>query len=155
MHNPTSVLQNETHKLQCYLNIQTDDIILVRQSDWVIFNKKEETLQIKTERKRRERDKYLDLVGELKKQWNMKVTDIPIIIGAFDIVTKWLAQGQEELEIRGRVETIQTTALLRSTTILRRVLETCWNLLWETIGYRWCEKLSRSKIIIIFLYTAI
>ena len=34
------------------------------------------------------RDKYLDLAGELKKLWNMKVTIIPIVIGAFGTVTK-------------------------------------------------------------------
>ena len=33
-------------------------------------------------------------------------------------------KGLEVLEIRGRVETIQTTALLRPARILRRVLET-------------------------------
>ena len=27
------------------------------------------------------KDKYLDLARELKKQWNMKVTVIPIVIG--------------------------------------------------------------------------
>ena len=28
------------------------------------------------------KDKYLDLARELKKQWNMKVTILPIVIGA-------------------------------------------------------------------------
>ena len=42
----------------------------------------------------------------------MKVTIIPIVIGAFGAVTKGLVQGLEDLEITGRVETIQTTALL-------------------------------------------
>ena len=36
------------------------------------------------------RDKYLDLASELKKLWNMKVTIIPIVIGAFGTVTKRL-----------------------------------------------------------------
>ena len=54
----------------------------------------------------------------------MKVTFIPIVIGALDTVTKGLLKGLEDLEIRGRVETIQTTTLLRSARILRRVLET-------------------------------
>ena len=54
----------------------------------------------------------------------MKVTVIPIVIGALGTVTEELVQGLEDLEIRGRVETIQTTALLRSARILRRVLET-------------------------------
>ena len=54
----------------------------------------------------------------------MKVTLIPIVIGALATVTKGLIQGLEKLEITGRVETIQTTALLRSVRIPRRVLET-------------------------------
>ena len=54
------------------------------------------------------KDKYLDLARELKKLWNMKVTVIPIVIGALGAVTKGLTM---ELEIRERVETIQTTAL--------------------------------------------
>ena len=61
------------------------------------------------------RDKYLDLARELKKLWNMKLTVIPIVINAFGTVTKGLVKGLEDLEIRGRVETIQSTASLRST----------------------------------------
>ena len=54
----------------------------------------------------------------------MKVMMIPVVIGALGTVTKRLVQGLEDLEIRGRVETIQMTALLRLARILRRVLET-------------------------------
>ena len=53
----------------------------------------------------------------------MKVTVIPIVIKALGTVTKGLVQGLEDLEIRGRVETIRTTALLRSEKILGRILE--------------------------------
>ena len=35
-------------------------------------------------------DKYLDLARDLKKLWNMKVTIIPSVIGAFGTVTKGL-----------------------------------------------------------------
>ena len=85
------------------------------------------------------RDKYLDLARELNKLWNMQVTIIPIVIGAFGTVTKGLLKGLEDLEIGGRVETIQTTAQLRTARILRRVLETWGDLLslklqWKTIG---------------------
>ena len=76
---------------------------------------------------------------ELKKLWNMQVTIIPIVIGAFGTVTKGLLKGLEDLEIGGRVETILTTVLLRTARILRRVLETSEDLLslrlqWKTIG---------------------
>ena len=85
------------------------------------------------------KDKYLDLIRELKKLWNIKVTFIPIVIGAFGTVIKGLIKVLEDLEIRGRVETIQTIALLRSARILRRVLETWEDLLslklqWKTIS---------------------
>ena len=53
----------------------------------------------------------------------MKVTIIPIVIGAFGTVTKGLLKGLEDLEVGGRVETIKTTALLKSDRILRKVLE--------------------------------
>ena len=55
----------------------------------------------------------------------MKVTIIPIVIRAFGTVTKELLKGLEDLEVGGRVETIETTALLKIARILRRVLETC------------------------------
>ena len=70
------------------------------------------------------KDKYLDLARELKKLWNMKVTFIPIVIVAFGTVTKRLLKGLENLEIGGRVVTIQPTALLRMVRILRRVVVT-------------------------------
>ena len=75
------------------------------------------------------KDKYHDLARELKKLWNMKVTIIPVVIGAFGTVTKGLLKGLEDLEVGGRVETIQTTALLRTSRIQRRVLETWGDLL--------------------------
>ena len=55
----------------------------------------------------------------------MKVTIIPIVIGTFGTVTNGLLKGLEDLEVGGLVETIQTTALLRTARILRRILETC------------------------------
>ena len=45
------------------------------------------------------------------------MTTIPIVIGAFGTVTKRLLKGLEDLEVGGRVETIQTTALLKAARI--------------------------------------
>ena len=54
----------------------------------------------------------------------MQVKSIPIVIGAFGTVTKGLPKGLEDLEVDGRVDTIQTITLLRTARIPRRVLET-------------------------------
>ena len=69
----------------------------------------------------------------------MKVTIVPIVIGAFGTITKELLKGLEDLEVGERVETIQMTALLRTARILRRVLETWRDLIslklqWKTIS---------------------
>ena len=39
------------------------------------------------------KDKYLDLAWELKKLWKMKVTIVPIVIGALGTITKELLKG--------------------------------------------------------------
>ena len=70
------------------------------------------------------KDQNLDLARELKKQWNMKMTLVSLVVGAFGTISKGLLKGQEDLEVGGRVETIQITALLRTARILRLVLET-------------------------------
>ena len=127
---------------------------VARRPDLIIINKKKRICKIvnfavpadhRIKLKECEkRDKYLDLARELKKLWNMKVTIIPIVIGAFGTVTKGLFKGLEDLEVGDRVETIQITALLKIARILRRVLETGGDLLslnfqWNTISLRWCE----------------
>ena len=70
------------------------------------------------------KDMYLDLARELKKLRNMKVMIVPIGIGALDTITKELLKGLENMEVSGRVQTIQMPTLLRTARILRRVLET-------------------------------
>ena len=62
------------------------------------------------------------------------MTVIPIVTGTPGIVTEGLIKGLEGLEIRGQVETTQTTALLRSVRILRRILETRADLLSDSSG---------------------
>ena len=53
----------------------------------------------------------------------MKVMAIHIISDAFEMVTKGLEKRHNEMKIRVRIETIQTTVLLKSDRILRGVLE--------------------------------
>ena len=134
MHNPAPELENNTHKLLWDFDIHTDHQISARRPDLMIINKKKRTckivdfavpadLRIKL-KEYEKKDKYLDLARKLKKLWNMQVTIIPIVIGAFGTVTKGLLKGLEDLDVGGRVETIKTTTLLRTVRILRRVQKT-------------------------------
>ena len=133
MHNPAPVLGNNTQKLLWDFDIHTDHQISARRPDLIMINKKKRICRIVDFtvpvdhrvklKKCEERDKYFDLAKEMKKLWNMKVTIIPVVIGALGTVTKGLVQKLEDFKITGRMETIQTTALLRSTKILRRVMK--------------------------------
>ena len=65
------------------------------------------------------------MLDNWKKTMEHEMTVIPIVIAVLGTVTKVLIQGLEDLEMGGRIETIQTTALLGLARILRRELETC------------------------------
>ena len=132
--NNNNNLENETHKVLWDFEIQ---VITLSRPDLEIKknnNNKKENLQncgfsvpadhrVKL-KKSEKKDKYLDLCEGIEKLWNMKVTEVPNVNGVLGTVTKELVQGHEDLEITGRVETIQTTALSRSVRIPWRVLET-------------------------------
>ena len=136
MHNPAPVLENDTHKLLWDFDIHTDHLIPARRPDLIIINKKKKKGTCKIVnfavsadhriklKECEKKDKLLDLARELKKLWKMQVTIIPIVIGPFGTATKGLLKRLEDMEVGGRVETIQTTSLLRTARILRRVLNT-------------------------------
>ena len=132
-------------------------IIIISHQGKKIINKKKEKkrkravvadpkVKIKENEKR---DKYLDLAKELKKLWNMRMTEIPIVTGALGTVSKSLEKGLDELEIEVRIETFQITTLLRSTRILRRVLQTCGDLLslrLHQLALVWKTRKKKKKI---------
>ena len=82
MHNPASVLDNDTHKLLWDFGIQTDHLISARRPDLIIINnKKERTCKIVVFtvpadhgiklREKEKKDKYRDLAKELKKNYGI------------------------------------------------------------------------------------
>ena len=68
----------------------------------------------------KKKNEYLDLERELKKLWNMKVTILSVVISAFGTVTEGLLKGLGDLEVGRRVETIQSTTLLRTASITEK-----------------------------------
>ncbi len=112
------------HKLLRDFNIQKDHLIPVRRPDLIIIKKRKRICKIAdfavpadhriNLKESEKKDKYLNLARELKNLWNMKVTIVPIVIGALGTITKGLLKGLEDSEIDGRTETIQTTALLNT-----------------------------------------
>ena len=77
----------------------------------------------------KKREKYLVLAREMRMLWKMKVTAIAIVFSTLRTVPKSLTRGLEDLIIGGRIDIVQTTLLLRSVRILRKVIETWGDLL--------------------------
>ena len=65
----------------------------------------------------------MDLAGELKKIWNVKLTVTSIAVGTFETVPHNMKKKLWKLGISGTMETIQATIWLKSATIPRQVLE--------------------------------
>ena len=99
MCNPEPFLENDTQKLLWDFDIHTDNLMSTRKPELIIINKNankkkickivdfavsvDHRIKLKEYEKK---DKYLDLARGLKKLWNMKVTIVPIVIGAFGTV---------------------------------------------------------------------
>ena len=73
-----------------YFDVLADSIVKIKESEKIY--------------------KYLDITTEL---WNFRVTLILMVDSALKTVSQGLEKRQEDLEIRGRIETIQTAALLK------------------------------------------
>ena len=118
MHNPAPVQKNDTHKLLWDFKIQTDHLIPARRPGFIIINEKKNNRICKfvnfavpadhriNLKEYEKKDKYLERARVLKKRWNMKVTIVLLVIGAFGTITNGLLKGLEDLEVGGRVETI-------------------------------------------------
>ena len=77
----------------------------------------------------KKRDKYQDLARELKKKKTVEHQSDDFTNCNWCSWYKGLVQWLADLKEKGCLETVRTTALLRSNKILRRVLETWKNLL--------------------------
>ena len=68
-------------------------------------------------------EKYQDLKREVQKLWNMKAKIIPIVIGALGTIPKTLQKQLDQIESSIAINQMQTTVLLNTARILRKVLE--------------------------------
>ena len=138
--------EKNTHNILWMFKIHTSPLILAWRPDLVVINKKKkkekkgtkiclvENFAIPADRKVKikvsgMRDKYLDLVKELNKLWDTKVTVKPTVVGELGTVLRVLKRDRKKLEIREIIETIQFTEFKKLSRILKRVLETWGDLL--------------------------
>ena len=67
--------------------------------------------------------KYKSLCIEIQRMWNLKCTIIPVIIGATGIVTKSVRKNLEAVPGKHSIDSLQKTAILGTSHIIRKVLQ--------------------------------
>ena len=142
----------KTQRILRKFEIQTCPSIRTRRPDQVVINKmkhKSQLVDVAVPRDHNVRikeseklEKYLDLARNAQK-FCMTVSVVLIIVRALGKIIKNQEKSVKELEMKGRIETVQTTALLTSARILRRVLKSGGDLL--SLG-QLCEKLQLKLV---------
>ena len=67
--------------------------------------------------------KYNSLLVEIQQMWNVKCLIISVIIGATGIVTKDLKKNLEAIPGKHLIDSLQQTAVLGTSYIIRKVLQ--------------------------------
>jgi hypothetical protein len=67
--------------------------------------------------------KYKNFSIEIQLMWNMKCFVIPVIIGATEIVTRELKKISETIPGKHSIDSLQKTAVLGTSHIIRKVLQ--------------------------------
>ena len=81
------------------------------------------------------KDKFLDFARWVKKAREHDSGGIRVVISGLGTIPNDFIRGLDEMEIGESTETIQNTALVRITTILRRVLGTWGDFLSLTLQW--------------------
>ena len=132
-HEPKSVLENEDYKILWDFSIQTDHVIEAWRPDLVVVDKKERSCKVIDfavpgdssieEKEKNKVEKYQDLGRKLQKIWNVKVKIIPLAVGSLGAVPKQFVNRLKQIGITVGTAQVQTTLLLGTAIILRKVLE--------------------------------
>jgi hypothetical protein len=67
--------------------------------------------------------KYKNLSIEIQRMWNVKCFVVPVIVGATGIVSKSLQKYLETIPGHHSVDSLQKTAILGTSHIIRKVLQ--------------------------------
>jgi hypothetical protein len=114
-------------------SVQTDRKVTANRPDVIIKNKKEKICTLIdvaipadrnfVQKKAENKLKYKSLCIEIQRMWNLKSKIIPVITGATGIVTRSLRKNLEVVPGKHSIDSIQKTAILGTSHIIRKVLQ--------------------------------
>ena len=113
--------------------VHTDREVTANRPDIIIKNKKEKTCTLidvaipadrnVVQKEGEKKLKYKSLCIEIQRMWNLKCTILPVIIGATGIVKKSLKKNLETIPGKHSIDSLQKTAILGTSHIIRKVLQ--------------------------------
>ena len=113
--------------------VHTDREVTANRPDIIIKNKQEKTCTLidvaipadrnVVQKEAEKKLKYKGLCIEIQRMWNLKCTIIPVIIGATGIVTRNLRKNLEAVPGKHSIDSLQKTAILGTSHIIRKVLQ--------------------------------
>ena len=116
-HQPKPVIENDPCKILWDFTVQTDHFITATRPGMIFIDKGHHECQIidfaipydtrADDTKVEKIEKYLDLVRELKKVWNMKVTVVPLVVGALGTLAKALEKRLKTIGIETKITELQ------------------------------------------------
>ena len=134
--------------------VHTDREVTANRPDIIIKNKKEKAYTLidvaipanrNAVQKEAEKNlKYKSLCIEIQQMWNLKCTIILVIIGATGIGTRSLRKSLEAVPGRHSIDSLQQTAILRTSHIIRKVLQCAASSL-SGGDHRWFKRSTRKK----------
>jgi hypothetical protein len=113
--------------------VHTDREVTANRSDIIIKNTKEKTCTLidvaipadrnAVQKEAEKKLKYKSLRTEIQRMWNLKCTIIPVITGTTGIVTRSLRKNLEAVPGKHSIDSLQKTAILGTSHIIRKVLQ--------------------------------
>ena len=132
-HQPQAVIENGSCKILWDFTVQADHFMTARRPDMIFIDKEHHERQIsdfaipydtRVDDKEVEKiEKYLDLARELKKLWNMKMTVVPLVVGALGTPAKALEKRLKTIGIETKITELQKAIMIHTSRILGKVLE--------------------------------
>ena len=111
-----------------YFTVQTDHFVTARRPDTIFIDKKHHDFQIIDlaipydtrvyDKEVHKIEKYLNLAWELKNLWNMKVTGVPLVVGALGTLAKAQGKRLKTNGIKTKITELQKTVLMYTSRIL-------------------------------------
>jgi len=113
--------------------VHTDREVTANRPTITINNKKEKTCTLidvaipadrnVVQKEAENKLKYKSLGTEIQRMWNLKCTIIPVKIGATGIVMRSLRKNLEAVAGKHSIDSLQKTAILGTSHIIRKVLQ--------------------------------